>query len=224
MFATQAVVEVSTIIIFLLSAVLAVYLTRNYLRIKARSLIFWSAGLWLFALGVILEILFAFGIYSEFLIATYLFVVALLVNSLALGSMELLKSRKLKWPYYIFSIAAETALLYSLVVSNIGNIISTYVVWGILPLLVVTMSSIITFVAAIILVVIAVMTYLRTKNKKMLSIIAGVIIVSVAGSLYIVQFPAFLYYSEFIGIVLLWFGFFSFKSSKQKASANKSSR
>ncbi len=46
-----------------------------------------------------------------------------------------------------------------------------------------------------------------TASKKMLSIIAGVIIVSIAGSLYIVHFPAFLYYSEFIGISLLWFGF-----------------
>jgi hypothetical protein len=36
------------------------------------------------------------------------------------------------------------------------------------------------------------------------------VVVSVAGSLYLVQFPAFLYYSEFIGILLLWLGFFDF--------------
>ncbi len=216
------IVELSTIIIFLLSAVLAVYLTRNYLRTKALSLFFWSAGLWLFSLGVVLEIIFAFGVYSEFLIAAYLFVVALLVNSLALGSMALLKNRKLKWSYYIFSLVTEGALVYAVAVSNIGNILFNYVVWDNIPLLIVLVSLVITFVAAIILVVIAALTYLRTKNLKMLSIIAGVIVVTIAGTLYIVQIPVFLYYSEFIGIVLLWFGFFSFKSPKQKASANRS--
>ena len=218
---TQLIVEISTIIIFLLSAVLAIYLTRNYIVKRSRSLLFWSTGLWLFAVGVVLEILFAFGIYSEFLIATYLFIVALLVNTLALGSVELLKSVKIKWTYYIFSIATLAALVYSLVVGNIGNIISTYVVWGSLPILGVITSSIITFVAAIVLVVIAAMTYLRTKSKRMLSIIAGVIVVSIAGTLYIVQFPAFLYYSEFVGILLLWFGFFEFRLASNSKSAKR---
>ena len=76
MFGTQAIVELSTIVIFLLSAVLAVYLIRNYLRTRSRALLFWSTGLWLFALGVILEIIFAFGFYSELLISAYLFIVA----------------------------------------------------------------------------------------------------------------------------------------------------
>lgn len=49
----------------------------------------------------------------------------------------------------------------------------------------------------------------------MLSIIAGVVIVSIAGSLFIAQFPAFLYYSEFIGILLLCLGFFDYKSLRK---------
>ena len=48
----------------------------------------------------------------------------------------------------------------------------------------------------------------------MLSIIAGVVVVSIAGGLYIAAVPVFLYYSEFVGIILLWFGFFSFKKAK----------
>ena len=55
---------------------------------------------------------------------------------------------------------------------------------------------------------IAAISYKRTRSKKMLSIIAGVIVVSIAGTLYIASFPEFLYFSEFIGILLLWAGFF----------------
>jgi hypothetical protein len=55
-------------------------------------------------------------------------------------------------------------------------------------------------------------SYRKTRNKKLLSIIAGVIVVSIAGTLYIVAFPAFLYYAELAGIALLWLGFVDFKS------------
>ncbi len=84
-------------------------------------------------------------------------------------------------------------------------------VFGPLPLSVVITSSIVTFPAAAILIIVAGISYYRGHDKKMLSIILGTIIVSIAGTLYIVQFPAFLYYAEFIGIVLLWLGFFDFR-------------
>ena len=50
-------------------------------------------------------------------------------------------------------------------------------------------------------------SYLQKHNPRMLSIILGVIVVATAGSLYIAAIPELLYYSEFIGMVLLWFGF-----------------
>lgn len=61
-----------------------------------------------------------------------------------------------------------------------------------------------------------------TWNPKMLATIAGVVIVAIAGSLYIAQFPAFPYYSEFIGILLLWLLFFDipFRKRKNEATAN----
>ncbi len=64
-----------------------------------------------------------------------------------------------------------------------------------------------TFPAAILLILIAAISYKKKRNYKMLSIIIGVIIVAMAGTLYIVEIPVFLYYSEFIGILLLWYGF-----------------
>lgn len=199
---------VITIVVFILSLVLTIFLTKSYLRVNKSNLLFWSLGLWAFTIGVLLEILFAYGLYSTFLIDLYLFIVAVLVEFLALGSMELMQSRKLKGSYYLFCIASTIFVLYSLVVSKMPNLISNYIVYGPLPILVVYSSSIVTFPAAAILVIIAALSYRKKKDYRMLSIIIGVIIVSVAGTLYIVSFPAFLYIAEFIGIVLLWIGFF----------------
>ncbi len=108
------------------------------------------------------------------------------------------------------------ALVYFLTTGSIGNILNNYEVDGIIPFGVVFTSSLITFPAFLVLIAIAALSYKKIRNQKMLSIIAGVIVVSIAGSLYIAQFPAFLYYSEFIGILLLWFGFFDFSLGRNK--------
>ncbi|MGC8538134.1 MAG: hypothetical protein ACP5MZ_04120 [Candidatus Micrarchaeia archaeon] len=205
--ASQAFVEFSTLLILALTVGLAIIMSYRYVRNRSKSLLYWSAGMWLFAVGVLLEVIFAFGIYSEFLIALYLFVVAMVVESLAIGSMQLVKSSRLRASYYIYSIIAAVLLAYSLYSSNIVNVITNHIVFGFLPLSVVITSSIVTFPAAAILIAIAAISYLRSHNVKMLSIIAGVVVVSVAGTLYIAAIPAFLYYSEFIGILLLWLGF-----------------
>jgi hypothetical protein len=224
--ASQEIVELSTTVMIALSVILAVFLTKNYLEKHSKNYLFWSIGLWLFALSVGQEFLFSAGYYSEFMIRSYLVIVAVLVESLALGSIQLIERKQIKNYYYAFSVLSTFALAYFLGTEKIGNILDNYVVYGVLPLGVVVASSLITFPAAIVLIVTAALTYRRTKNNKLLSIIAGVVIVSIAGSLYIAQFPAFLYYSEFIGIALLWLGFFEFRHKRQLAhelAANPSS-
>ena len=213
----QSLVLFSTGLIFVLSAILAAYLTMNYVAKKTRSLLYWSAGMCVFAISVMLEIVFALGIYSQPLIKSYLFLVSLLVELLALGSIQLVGSRAIRYSYYIFTVLSTFAALYFVAVSYIGDIVTGYVVFGLLPLSVTLVSSIITFPAAVVLVAVAAVSYWRTHSKKMLSIIAGTVVVSIAGTLYIVQFPAFLYYAEFIGILLLWLGFFSRKKKGPSA-------
>jgi hypothetical protein len=215
----QQVVEFSTALTLVLSAVLAAFLTQNYLQRRSRSYLFWSIGLWLFALSVLEELLFSIGYYGEALIRSYLGLAAVLVEFLALGSIQLVGASRIRTAYYIFSVATTVALGYFLGTETIGNILDNYVVYGTIPVSVVTVSSIITFPAVIVLIVTAALSYRRTKNPKMLSIIAGVVIVAIAGSLYIAQFPAFLYYSEFIGILLLWLGFFNMPSRRRKTEA-----
>lgn len=210
--ALQLTVIAVVVFVFLASTALSVQLTRKYLKTKGRPLLYWSIGLWLFAFGTFLEILFAVGIYSLFLISLYLFVVGILVLSLSLGSMELAHTRKLKIAYWAFAIIATILLLVSLIVAPVQNttqspIIQNYVVFGILPLLVVETSSLVTFPASIVLIAMALKSYFNTKNARLLSIVAGVIIVAIAGTLYIVQFPEFLYIAELVGIILLWVGF-----------------
>ena len=207
----QFAVIISTIIITLLSAALAALLTETYIKKRAVSHLFWSAGIWLFAISALLEVVFAFGLYSQLLIKTYLLMVSLLVEFLAMGSIMLVKNRIIKYAYSVFAAASAVIVAYFLITTNIGNIISEYVVYGVIPPMVIVSSSVATFPAAIVIIAVAALSYLKTRNKKMLSIILGVIIVSIAGTLYIVQFPAALYFAEFIGILLLWIGFYDSK-------------
>jgi hypothetical protein len=204
--------EISTVIILILSIGLSMIISLNLMRKRTVSLFYWSAGLWVFSISVAIEVAFAFGIYSGILINSYLFLVAIIVEFLALGSVSLLNKKRITDSYLIFNIAADIFLLFSLATNNVGDIITHGVVFGPLPILVTIASSIVTFPAAVLLVVISAVSYRKTRNKKLLSIIAGVIVVSIAGTLYIVAFPAFLYYAELAGIALLWLGFVDFKS------------
>lgn len=199
-----------TLFVFVASFILSAILTLTYLRSGKNSVLMWSSGMWLFAVSVLLEIIFALGIYRESLIDLYLFLVAILVQLLSMGSVLLLKSRRLTGIYAVYSVAADIFLLYSLITTHIGSILQGGVVFGALPMAVITGSSLVTFPAAVALVAISALSYRRSRNTKLLSIIVGTVVVSVAGTLYIVSFPAFLYVAELVGIILLWAGFVDF--------------
>ncbi len=216
MITARGLVQVSTIVILALTLLLSFFITREYMIKKMRALLFWSIGLWLFAVGVLLEILFAYYIYNGWLANLYIVVVALLVQFLALGSMQLIKSGRIKMVYYLCCVASTIFLFYSVVAFPAANILSSAgVAFKPTSTYATIASLLVTFPAAVVLVVVALLTYVKTRSPKMLSIIAGVIIVSVAGTLYIVALPALLYYSEFVGIVLLWFGFFDLRMLKR---------
>ncbi|MGD0511521.1 MAG: hypothetical protein ABSA33_06835, partial [Candidatus Micrarchaeaceae archaeon] len=110
-------------IVFILSLVLTLVMTSSYLKGRKTGVLFWSLGMWSFTFGVLLEILFALGISPEPLIALYLFVVAILVEFLALGSMQLVQSKKIKQLYYSFCIITTAFVGYSLVATKVTNFI-----------------------------------------------------------------------------------------------------
>ena len=217
MTSVQITVAISTIVILVLTLLLTFFITRDYAVKRTRALLFWSLGLWLFVAGVGLETAFALGVYNGWLANLYIVVVTLLVQFLALGSMQLISSTKLKKAYYGFCIATTAILFYSVIAFPAAYILSSAGVAIKSTSLAATIASLLTtFPAAAILVAVAALTYIKTRSPKMLSIIAGVIVVSVAGTLYIVSFPALLYYSEFFGILLLWLGFFDMRMLRLK--------
>lgn len=85
MYGLQTAVVVSTLFITVLSVVLAAFLTLNFRSRRQASYLFWSLGMWVFAVGVAMEAAFALGVYSQALAGIYIFVVALTVELLALG-------------------------------------------------------------------------------------------------------------------------------------------
>ncbi len=214
------IVFISTIIIFLLTILLAILITTNLVRTGKMPFLFWSTGLWIFAISVLLEILFSASIYNNLLMDSYLFLVAILVEMLALGSVYLFNNSTLIRSYVAYSIISDIILAISLALTPIPNMIITGVVAGLLPLSLVITSSIVTFPAAALLIIISAISYRKKADRKLISIILGVIVVSIAGTLYIAAFPAFLYYAEFLGIVLLWLGFVDF-SKLFKANPNR---
>jgi len=203
----QELVLITTIVVGILSLLLAIYITRVYARKKSLPHLFWSAGLWVFTVSVMLEIAFALNVYSAALIDAYLFLVVILVELLSLGSIQLIKNANYKKIYYAFIILVTMYAAYTIFSANQGYLIENYVVAGLPTVPAIVSSSIATSASAAVLVIVAGMSYWKKRNNKMLSIIAGVVIVSVAGSLYIAQEPYLLYAAEFIGILLLWIGF-----------------
>jgi hypothetical protein len=198
-----------TAVTFVLSFVLAFYMTKKYKKTKSKPLLYWSSGMQAFSIGVFIEVVFALGITTSFLVSFYLFLVAMIVELLALGSIQLIKSKRIKKMYYAFCIITTIMLLISVIAYKSPNFVSNYVAWGVPPLIVTLLSTLITIPASIVLLAVAIKSYLKTRSNKMLSIIAGVVFVVIAGTLYIVSFPSLLYISEFVGILLLWIGFYS---------------
>ena len=79
----------TTVFVSVASLILALFMTRNFTSTHGKSQLFWSIGLWLFFIDALLEILFAIGAADQVLFDIYLFTVAILVQSLSIGSIPL---------------------------------------------------------------------------------------------------------------------------------------
>lgn len=209
-------VEITTIVFFILSSVLSIYLTSSYFDRRQKQYLYWGIGMWIFAITDLLEVLFAWGVYSTGIAQAYLFLVALLVVPLAMGSISLIKSRLAIRAYVAYSAVVSAALLYYVITSNIGSIVTNGIVNGQMPVPVLAVSSLITFPGLIIIVGIAVLSYVRTKRRKVLWIIAGMLVFALGGMLYIASIPASIYYTEFAGLLMLWLGFFDFSRMRKR--------
>ncbi len=220
----DAVVESSMIVFFVLSSVLALLLTRAYLRKGEKSYMYWSIGFWFFALSDLLEVLFAFGAYSQVIAQLYLFVIAFMVIPLAMGSLRLIKSEFARLVYFGYSFITALVLAYFTFTSTIGDMVSGGMVNGNIPMNVLISSSLITFPATVIIIAIAAVTLVRMRKLKMAWIILGMLLFAFGGMLYIASMPVAIYYVEFFGLVALWLGFFDFATIGSVGSRRKRRR
>src|SRR5689334_4947564 len=133
MLSDQAYVILSAVVIAILSLGLTFTLIRSYFRKRSTAKLFWSLGMVSFAISTILQIFFAFGIYSTNLISLYLFMVVLLVLLFSLGSLQSFKNKSIHLFYYGYATFVALLVIYSIVTSGIGNLLIGYVVAGLPP-------------------------------------------------------------------------------------------
>lgn len=208
--------------VMILSLLLSIVMGRKAFRSRTLSLASWFSGMVVFTISVGLEVLFALNLFDTLSLKVYLLLVSLIVELLALGSVALFHRSFLTKTYAVYMTASTLALIYSLYESTLGTMIVNHVFFGPLPLSVTVFSSVITFPAAAIIVIKAAIDLKRKVSLNLVSIIIGVVVVSVAGTLYIAGFPSFLYLAEFIGIFLLWLGFVKLPLKSERVASVQS--
>jgi len=206
----QLTAIILTLAIFLVNAVLAMLLARFYLKGRSISSLIWSSGMRIFAIAVLLELLFAFGVYSEFLAKVYLFAIAMPLLAFSVGHMQFVRSKAAKRLYYYYCTALAFILLYALYAANIGSIFNGYEVYGTMPLQVTALSLVIAVSSLAVLSFVAIRNYIARKRLRVLAIIPGAVLFLLNSVLHFAAMPPLsLYYYQLLGIALVWIGFVS---------------
>jgi len=200
--------SLALVVLAALTLLLAGVEARRYRERGLRAHLFWSAGLALVVVTILFEAVFYFGVWSEPLAQSYLFLVAVLVGLLSLGSAELLLPERAR-PIYAAYVVATSALVgyLSFTQSVSPTILSDGVFTGNPTLAVILASSLVTVPAAAVMVVGSLKSAFKLKLWRLLYVTAGILVISAAGTLYIVSVPITLYFAEFVGVLLLFVGF-----------------
>jgi hypothetical protein len=197
-----------------LSAMLLVLSVRALLQFRSsptRARFMWGAGL-LFATGaMIVEAVVYLGAVSSLVLQVYVFFSAAIVGVLSLGATRILRSPRVErvYTYYIAATCALVAVFSFLTPLPPASMVSAGIITGDPPLLLLVLSSLVTFPATAVLLTASYLSLRRSWRWQTLLMIGGALILGAGGTLYIASFPVALYYAEFLGIVLLFFGLIS---------------
>jgi hypothetical protein len=201
-------IAVSLLALSAAALLLAVLVLLRYQRERQPCHLYWSAGLFLFFVTLVEEAVLDLGVWSQLLIQSYLILVAVLVGILSLGSAELSLGRRGRPLYFGYIGVTSVALVaVGLSVTIPNSIVADGVVSGLPPTSITILSTIITVPAALLLILSSLYGAIRQRRYHLLFIAVGTAVISAAGALYLVSFPASLYYAEFAGILLLFLGF-----------------
>jgi len=201
-------VGISIVVLSLASLLLSLLVVRRYRR-GAYSYLWWGSGLFLVFVTVLQEALVYFGTWSQLLIRSYIFLVALLVGLVSVGSVQLVRSRNIRYVYFFYFLIASVVTAYFSFITPVSqDVVVKGIILGPLPTSDILISSLLTGPAATVIAALALYSAVKMKKAGNLFIAAGIIVISIAGTLFDIRtFPVVLYYAEFIGIILLFIGF-----------------
>ena len=209
----DAASSATAVSLILLCGLLAVLYARGlyrYVREQARRELPWAAGLGLAAAAMAIEAAVYFGLVTVPLMDAYVFLSAAIVGILSLGATHVFHRPRVEQAYSIYALAmCALVAVFSFSTPLPGGMVTNGVITGNPTLLLLIFSSLVTFPATVVLLAAAVVALRRSRSWHTLLMIAGALILGAGGTLYIASFPVALYYAEFVGIILLFFGLVS---------------
>jgi hypothetical protein len=198
----------------LLTLVLAALSARGFLRFvrdNNRHQVMWAVGLALGTVATSLELIAYVGYVDLLLLQTYVFCSAAIVGVLSLGGVRAFHHRVATRAYVAYIGATlATVAAFSFTADLPASMVSGGVISGNPPLLLLVLSSLVTVPATAVLLWACVRSLRKNFRWKGLLMISGACVLGAGGAFYIASFPVVLYYAEFVGIVLLFFGLVDF--------------
>jgi hypothetical protein len=187
----------------------------RYYRAPTRAQLMWGAGLVFAAGAMVIETVVYLGAVSSVILQTYVFFSAAIVGVLSLGATRILRSLKVERVYtdYIVATCGLVGVFSYLTTLAPASMVSGGIITGDPPLLLLVLSSLVTFPATVVLLTASYLSLRRSWKWQTLLMIGGALILGAGGTLYIASFPVALYYAEFLGIILLFFGLISLPPS-----------
>ncbi|MGD0249776.1 MAG: hypothetical protein ABSB97_02645 [Thermoplasmata archaeon] len=176
-----------------------------------RHQVMWAVGLGLGTAATLAELLAYVGVVSVVLLQSYVFFSAAIVGVLSLGTLRAF--HRVRWNQaYIGYIGATLALVafYSFTTPMPTSMVTSGVISGNPPLSLLILSSLVTVPATIVLLSACVLSLRKSFRWRGLLMLSGACVLGAGGAFYIASFPVMLYYAEFVGIVLLFFGLVDF--------------
>lgn len=198
----------------ILTVVLGSLSARGFVRFVLdhnRHQVMWAVGLALGTVATSLELIAYVGLVNVLLLQTYVFCSAAIVGILSLGGLRAFHRTSWNRSYigYI-GLTLATVAVFSYTTPLPRSMVSSGVISGNPPLLLLILSSLVTVPATVVLLWACVRSLRRNFRWRGLLMLSGASVLGAGGAFYIASFPVMLYYAEFVGIVLLFFGLVDF--------------